>query len=96
VSRHLKILRLLPFLTVVACAAPKATVVEEPKKKQVPGTALASLPPKMDEADQLRLPKDLLEKLPETNQFQATNPNLPKTGSNDGAVIAHPPSEAPH
>jgi len=84
-------------MTVAACAAPKASVVEEPKKKkEMPGTALASLPPKMDEADQLRLPQDLLEKLPETSQFQATNPNLPKTGSNDGAVIAHPPSEAPH
>jgi hypothetical protein len=94
----LKSIRLTPFLILAACAAPKATVVEEPKQNKPSAPALVQEPvmPKDDEAEQLRLPSDLLGKLPESNQFQSTNPNLPKTNSNDGAaVIAKPPAEAP-
>lgn len=93
----MKSLRLIPFLFVAACAAPKATVVEEPRKKeQVKAIAQEPVAPQPDEAEQLRLPSDLLDKLPETSQFRATNPNLPATQSNSGAaVIAKPPVEAP-
>ncbi len=94
----MKSFRLTPFLILAACAAPKATVVEEPKKNKVSPPALVQEPamPKDDEAEQLRLPSDMLGKLPDTNQFQATNPNLPTTKANDGAaVIAKPPAETP-
>lgn len=94
----MKSLRLTPFLILAACAAPKATVVDEPKKNKASTPVLVQEPvmPKDDEAEQLRLPSDLLGKLPDSNQFQATNPNLPKANSNDGAaVIAKPPAEAP-
>lgn len=93
----MKTLRLIPFLILAACAAPKATVVEEPKKKEsAPTVTEAPVLPKTDEADQLRLPGDILGKLPEANQFQATNPNLTRTGPGEGApVIAKPPAESP-
>jgi hypothetical protein len=93
----LKTLRLTPLLLLAACAAPKATVIDEPKKKeQVKAIAQEPVMPQTDEADQLRLPSDLLDKLPETSQFHSTNPNLPTTKANDGAaVIAKPPAETP-
>ncbi len=91
------ILRLLPIFLVAACATQKAPVVEEPKKK--PDTAkLESTPaPLAPGADDglLRDPSDLLNKLPDKNEFQATNPKSPAGNSEGAPVIAHPPSENP-
>lgn len=90
------ILRLLPVFLLAACANQKTTVVEEPKKK--PDTAKVEpvpvpLAPGADE--ELRDPSDLLNKLPEKNEFQATNPKAPAGKSEGAPVIAHPPSEQP-
>jgi len=95
VSDFLKIIRLSPALFVVACAAPKAIVVEETKKKQEETKQeVAPVMPALTEADQLRAP-DLLNKLPDKAEFQATNPKA-SAGRSDGApVIAHPPSDQP-
>ena len=93
----MKTVRLIPFLILAACAAPKkATIVEEPRKPdRVTAVTQEPVVPKDNEADQLRTP-DLFEKLPDNTQFQATNPNLPRTRLNDGAaVIAKPPAETP-
>ena len=90
------ILKLSPIFFLAACAAPKAVVVEEAKKK--PDTAKLEpvpvpLAPGAD--DELRDPSDLLEKLPDKNEFQATNPKAPAGNSEGAPVIAHPPSEKP-
>lgn len=93
----LKIVRLTPVLLVVACAAPKPIVIEEPKKPKPEAPKVASAPvlPVNDEAEQLRLPGGILEKLPDRNEFQPSNPSAPG-GNRDGApVIARPPSDPP-
>lgn len=90
------ILRVLPCLLVAACAAPKATVVEEPRKKaDVAKQDEAPAPPASNEADQLRMPTDILGKLPDRNEFQATNPKAASGKSEGAPVIAHPPSDPP-
>jgi hypothetical protein len=95
VTACLKILRCSPILLVVACAAPKATVIEEPKKKQemAKQDTLPS-PPIPSEAEQLRTP-DVLGKLPDKNEFQATNPKATGMKSEGAPVIARPPNEGP-
>lgn len=86
------------MLLIAACAIPKAVpqaivVIEEPlKKTSTPKVAAAPVLPVSDEADQLRLPGGMLEKLPDRAEFQPTNPSV-VSGKTEGApVIAHPPS----
>lgn len=94
-SAFQNILRLLPVLLVAACAAPKATVVEEPRKTQEQARQETPPPPPIpSEADQLRTP-DVLGKLPDKNEFQATNPKATGMKSEGAPVIAHPPNQGP-
>jgi hypothetical protein len=81
-----------------SCAPPKAIVIAEaPLKKkvepkveslEVPGLPMTGLPD-----DGIRMPEML--GLPGDGEFRATNPSLPKTAGDTGAVISRPPTDPP-
>lgn len=87
------------FVVVLAsCAPPKAIVIAEaPTQKKVtpkveepvvPDLPLTGLPD-----DGIRMPEML--GLPGDGEFRATNPSLPKTVGDTGAVISRPPTDPP-
>lgn len=89
--------RLLPGLALLACAPPKAIVVEAPtgvptaETSGNPGLAGMNEPALPD--DGIRLP-DMLT-MPGDGEFHAGRPNAPKDGSAAGAVISRPPTDPP-
>ena len=85
---------LLPFALFASCAAPKAMVVEEPKKPEVAEEPVAEVPPVPEPGlpdDGFRMP-DLLT-MPNDAEFRSTIPQPESSGS--GAVIARPPTDPP-
>ncbi len=86
-------------LALVACAAPKAVVVEDPAalpklelaavESDVAATPAAPALPD----DGLRMP-DMLA-MPGDIEFRATSPMLPAVGGDTSAVIARPPTDPP-
>lgn len=85
---------LLFFALLASCAAPKAVVVEEPKKPEVAEEPVAEEPPVPEPGlpdDGFRMP-DLLT-MPNDAEFRSTIPQPESNGS--GAVIARPPTDPP-
>lgn len=83
-------------MTLLSCAAPKASVVAEApaaKKEKVPTPVVepANAPPPVD--DGLRMP-DMLA-MPDEGEFRSTNSAATMTGNSSGAVISRPPTETP-
>lgn len=85
---------LLPFVLLASCAAPKAVVVEEPKKNEVVEESIPEEPAVPDPGlpdDGFRMP-DLLT-MPNDAEFRSTIPQPESSGT--GAVIARPPTDPP-
>jgi len=78
---------LLAALCLASCAPPKAIVIAEAPKKEVPAKPAATVLPAPAD-DGLRLP-DMLA-LPDENQLRSAAP-LKKEG--DATIIASPPAE---
>ncbi len=100
------LLRNLPtlavFLTLASCATPTVEEAVAPAvaKKEAPKVEAEEpltdipqpdLPPMPD--DEIRLPPML--NLPTDNEFQASNPLLPRNGPSSGGVIVRPPTDPP-
>jgi hypothetical protein len=88
--------RFAPAIAMLSCAAPKATVVDQPAapKKDEPAPTDVPVPVLPDQPnDGIRIP-DMLG-MPGDNEFRATNTSAPKPTPEPGAVIARPPLEPP-
>jgi hypothetical protein len=82
----------------LSCVPPKATVVAESPVKKIekapePAAVPEPLIPELPGDDGLRMP-DILA-MPEDSDFRATNPVVPKSGPDSGAVISRPPTDPP-
>jgi len=87
-------------LMMVACVAPKATLVAEvPVKKKLerkekPAVAeVTELPTTGLPDDGIRMPEML--DLPSEGDFRASNPGLSKPTGQGGAVVSRPPTDPP-
>ena len=83
-------------LAFASCAAPKATVVEQPpapKKEKVPEPVVSEPVTPALPGDELRVP-DVFD-LPSDGDFRATNPSATKGANEASAVISRPPVERP-
>ena len=95
--KYLTLAQLAPAFALLACAAPKAHVVEPPK----PPSETAAVVPTVADPGPLppsdggiRLP-DMLA-LPGDAEFRATSPTATqKSKSDSGAVISRPPTDPP-
>jgi hypothetical protein len=94
--KHIALAWIAPALGLLSCAAPKATVVDQPKSKSEPAVVAPAVPDPGSLAPPdrgIRLP-DMLA-LPGDAEFRATTPTPPKKGAEAGAVIARPPTDPP-
>lgn len=80
-------------LALAGCAAPKATVVEEPKpKKAAQTTAEAPAATKLPDSG-MRIGN--MTELPKDSEFRATNPGAAKSEPGGSAVIVSPTAKPP-
>ena len=96
-TKLLTIAQLAPTLALLACAAPKAIVVQPPttaKPDQAADqTKTANSGGPAAPNDGIRLP-DMLA-MPGDGEFRATSPTATKGGPEAGAVISRPPTDPP-
>lgn len=96
-SKFLTLARIAPALALLACAAPKAHVVEQPKPPSEPAAVVEPAVPDLGALPSqdrgIRLP-DMLG-LPGDAEFRATTPLPPKSSGEAGAVISRPPTDPP-
>ena len=84
-------------IALASCAAPKAEVIADapPAEKKKTPVVVAEVPePEMPTLpdDEIRMPS--LLNLPTDDEFRASNPLLPKSGTGSGVVV-RPPTDPP-
>jgi len=82
-------------MALASCATPKAEVIADapPAEKKETPVAEAEVPEPAMPDDEIRMPSML--NLPTDEEFRASNPLLPKSGSNTSGVVVRPPTEPP-
>ena len=83
-------LALIGVLSCSSCLGPRVAKVKEPVKQDSVGGGDV-VQQVADEGDQPRVP-DMMNQLPDERDFQPTNPAVATGGSQEGTMVAKPPS----